>query len=165
MDIKRRINENTAIVQEQIKKFDSKANILIAIVGIVFAISLGIMETLPQLISKGGYNDFKSVLLLIFIILYFCAFTIEMIFLISVIYPRGKRGETDKSVSYYLDVSQMKPQEINKALEAEDHNAETNQLIINAKICSRKHFFLVRAIWTLIPLFAFVMAMFFLILI
>ena len=66
MDIKRRINENTAIVQEQIKKFDSKANILIAIVGIVFAISLGIMETLPQLISKGGYNDFKSVLLLIF---------------------------------------------------------------------------------------------------
>lgn len=82
-------------------------------------------------------------------------------FLIMVIYPRRKKNKDKKSLSYYLDVSTMTDDEINVCLENINCSSEIDQLRINANICTRKHKFLVRAIWTLIPLFTFVLAMFF----
>ena len=38
-------------IQEQINKFDNKANSLITIVGIVFALSLGILDTFNQFVG------------------------------------------------------------------------------------------------------------------
>lgn len=141
MDTKDKANEKIAIIKEQIDKFDNKANILIAIVSIVFAISLSMLD--------------------IFTSLYFISFCLEMIFLIMVIYPRRKKNKDKKSLSYYLDVSTMTDDKINACLENIDCSSEIDQLRINANICTRKHKFLVRAIWTLIPLFTFVLAMFF----
>lgn len=157
MDTKDKANEKIIIIKEQIDKFDNKANILIAIVSIVFAVSLSMLDI---------FREFESItisyiLLLIFTSLYFISFCLEMIFLIMVIYPRGKKNKDKKSLSYYLDVSTMTNDEINACLENIDRSSEIDQLRINANICTRKHKFLVRAIWTLIPLFTFVLAMFF----
>lgn len=154
---KDKANKKIAIIKEQIDKFDNKANILIAIVSIVFAISLSMLDI---------FREFESItvsyiLLLIFTSLYFISFCLEMIFLIMVIYPRRKKNKDKKSLSYYLDVSSMTDDEINACLENIDYSSEIDQLRINANICTRKHKFLVRAIWTLIPLFTFVLAMFF----
>lgn len=157
MDTKDKANEKIIIIKEQIDKFDNKANILIAIVSIVFAVSLSMLDI---------FREFESItvsyiLLLIFTSLYFISFGLEMFFLIMVIYPRRKKNKDKKSLSYYLDVSSMTDDEINACLENIDRSSEIDQLRINANICTRKHKFLVRAIWTLIPLFTYVLAMFF----
>lgn len=157
MDTKEKATENIGIIKEQIDKFDNKANILIAMVGIVFAISLSILDV---------FREFESIttsyiLLLIFTSLYFISFGLEMVFLIMVIYPRRKKNKDKKSLSYYIDVSTMTDDEIISSFDNEDCVSEIDQLKINATICTRKHRCLVKAIWTLIPLFVFVLAMFF----
>ena len=157
MDNKVKANENINIIKEQIDKFDNKANILIAIVSIVFAISLSMLDIL----KNREPITISYILLLIFMSCYFISFGLEMFFLIMVIYPRRKKNKDKKSLSYYLDVSSMTDDEINACLENIDCSSEIDQLRINANICTRKHKFLVRAIWTLIPLFTSVLAMFF----
>lgn len=157
MDNKVKANENINIIKEQIDKFDNKANILIAIVSIVFAISLSMLDIL----KNREAITISYILLLIFMSCYFISFGLEMFFLIMVIYPRRKKNKDKKSLSYYLDVSSMTDDEINACLENIDCSSEIDQLRINANICTRKHKFLVRAIWTLIPLFTSVLAMFF----
>lgn len=157
MDNKVKANENINIIKEQIDKFDNKANILIAIVSIVFAISLSMLDILKNRESI----TISYILLLIFTSCYFISFGLEMFFLIMVIYPRRKKNKDKKSLSYYLDVSSMTDDEIDACLENIDCSSEIDQLRINANICTRKHKFLVRAIWALIPLFTFMLAMFF----
>lgn len=157
MDNKVKANENINIIKEQIDKFDNKANILIAIVSIIFAISLSMLDILKNRESI----TISYILLLIFTSCYFISFGLEMFFLIMVIYPRRKKNKDKKSLSYYLDVSSMTDDEIDACLENIDCSSEIDQLRINANICTRKHKFLVRAIWTLIPLFTFELAMFF----
>lgn len=159
MNTKERINENIGVIKEQIDKFDNKANILIAIVGIVFAVSLGMFEAF----NRFSWNDnrVRLILLLTFSGCYFLSFIIELVFLVLVIFPRAKQGEDKKSTSYYLDVSKMKNEDILKALQDDNSDIEIDQLMINSKICTRKHKLLVKGIWTLIPLFAFAIAMFF----
>ena len=157
MDTKEKATESISIIKDQIDKFDNKANILIAIVGIVFAISLSMLD-----VFKGHESITTSyILLLIFTSLYFISFGLEMFFLIMVIYPRRKKNKDKKSSLYYIDVSTMTDDEILACFEKEDCSSELDQLKINANICTRKHKFLVKAIWTLIPLFVFVLAMFF----
>lgn len=157
MDTKEKVNENIGIIKEQIDKFDNKANILITIVGIIFAISLGMLD-----IFRGFEAVTTSyILLLVFTVLYFSSFCLEMIFLIMVIYPRKKKNKDKKSLSYYIDVSTMTNDEILSSFDNEDYISEIDQLKINANICTKKHKYLIKAIWTLIPLFVFVLAMFF----
>ncbi len=157
MEAEEKIKENIRVIKEQIDKFDSKANILIAIVGIIFAISLNILDIFQDL----QFEPVTYILLLIFTVLYFISFILEMIFLIMVIYPRRKKNQDKKALSYYLDVATMTDDELNSSFGSQYCYAEIDQLKINAKICSLKHKFLVSAIWTLIPLFLFVFAMFF----
>ena len=70
METKEKAIENIGIIKEQIDKFDNKANILITIVGIIFAISLSMLDV---------FRTFESItasyiLLLIFTSLYFVFF-------------------------------------------------------------------------------------------
>lgn len=159
MDTKEKANEYINTIKEQIDKFDNKANILIAIVGIVFAISLGMLDIFPQILMQN--NKIKYILLIVFTILYFISFALEMLFLLMVIYPRRKKNKDKKSLSYYQDVSTMTEEELNDCFTSNNSSSELDQLKINAIICARKHKFLVIAIWTLIPLFIFIFAMFF----
>lgn len=157
MDTKEMVNESIKTIKDQIDKFDNKASILIAIIGIIFTISLSMLSILREIEQTTP----SYILLIVFTSLYFISFCLEMIFLIMVIYPRRKKNKDKKSLSYYLDVSTMTDDEINACLENIDCSSEIDQLRINANICTRKHKFLVMAIWTLSPLFTFMVAMFF----
>ena len=163
MYTKEKIDANINTIKEQIDKFDSKANILIAIVGIVFAVSLSMLEVFRQLTKNGlvGAVKIRYILLLVFTILYFISFAVEMAFLLLVIYPRKKKSSDFKSLSYYMDVDNMTDEELCKRINDDNEMPEIDQLKVNAKICTQKHRFLVKSIWTLIPLFINVLIMFF----
>ena len=49
MSVEEKAKANTQIIKEQIDRFDNKANILIAVVSIVFAISLSMVDVFYRL--------------------------------------------------------------------------------------------------------------------
>lgn len=152
-------------IQEQINKFDNKANSLITIVGIVFALSLGILDTFNQFVGIELTEElqYKFRLLILFSTLYFISFTVELVFLILVVYPRKKK-EGQPSLTYYADVAGLSKEQIRELLQESEENSlatTIDQISINAKICKQKHRFLVIAIWCLIPLFVFMFSVFF----
>ena len=157
-------SESLLSMQEQISKFDNKANSLITIVGIIFALSLGILDTFNQYIGieLSGKIKIKFYLLIAFSILYFISFAIELFFLIMVIYPRKKKAGKI-SLTYYNDVADLTNEEIRCLLQQKEEvlDSEIDQISINAKICKQKHKFLVIAIWLLIPLYSFMFSVFF----
>lgn len=151
-------------IQEQINKFDNKANSLITIVSIVFALSLGLLETFNQFVGveMTAKIQLKFNWLISLSVLYFISFAIEMFFLLLVIYPRSKK-QGNKSLSYYLDASKLSKEEIIKQLDSKNIDSlesDIEQISVNAKICSRKHKYLVIAIWLMIPLFLCMFATF-----
>lgn len=151
-------------MQEQINKFDNKANILITIVGIIFALSLGILDTFNQFDKNSMTCEMqeKYIWLLILSALYFVSFAIELTFLIIVIFPRKKK-DGKASINYYMDAANMNQEEIRALLDNDDEEnaSAVDQILVNAKICKSKHKNLVIAIWCLIPLFVCMFAVFF----
>lgn len=152
-------------IQEQINKFDKKANILITIVGIIFALSLGILDTFNQFDRTTMTHEMKVKYYLLIGVsaLYFISFAVELIFLLLVIFPRKKKDGT-VSVNYYMDVVGMNATEVRDLLVKEDNDdikSEVDQILVNARICRSKHKNLVTAIWCLIPLFVCMFAVFF----
>ena len=155
-------DKSLLLIQEQINKFDNKANSLITIVGIVFALSLGILDTFNQFFGEELTAELrlKFRVLIAFSILYFISFAVELIFLILVVYPRKKKEGKNR----ITDVAELSKGQIKKLLqESEENSLATiiDQISINAKICKQKHRFLVIAIWCLIPLFVFMFSVFF----
>ena len=155
--------ESIAIVKEQIDKFDNKASILIAIVSIVFTLSLSILDFVNELKQSLTNSLAIYIHLIVFFSLYCIAFTVETIFLVLVIYPRKYRFQKNKSSHYYLNVAKMSEIEIVSTLADNSEASDIEQLSITAKICAKKHRFIVCAIWTLIPLFIMLFAICFLI--
>lgn len=156
--------EAITAIQEQINKFDNKANSLITIVSIVFALSLGLLETFNQFVGVEftARIQLKFNWLIALSVLYFISFAIEMVFLLLVIYPRRKK-QGKKSISYYLDVAKITKDDISEYLTSSKESEleiDINQISVNAKICSCKHKYLVVAIWLMIPLFVFMFATF-----
>lgn len=156
--------EAVVAIQEQINKFDNKANSLITIVSIVFALSLGLLETFNQFIGIEftAKMQLKFNWLIALSIVYFISFATEMNFLLLVIYPRRKkRGK--KTICYYLDAAKLSKEEIVEQITSQDNSdidIEAEQISVNAKICSSKHKFLVVSIWLMLPLFVFMFATF-----
>lgn len=144
-------------IQEQISKFDNKASILLTVVGIIFALSLGILDVFnqfPQDIMTPK-QQIKYCILIGCSILYFLAFAVEIVFLILVVYPRKKKGGTI-SINYYLDIASLTDNQIINLLQINDDEeltAYVDQIKVNAEICKLKHRYLTFAIWFLIPLF------------
>ena len=64
-------------------------------------------------------------------------------------------------MSYYYDVVKLDHKEIKSNLIEDNEEYVIDQLLINSKICVIKHNFLVAAVWTMIPLFASMFALFF----
>ena len=152
-------------MQEHINKFDNKASILITIVGIIFALSLGILDTFNQFdrATLTCEMQVKYYLLIGLSSQYFISFAVELIFLLLVIFPRKKKnGEI--SVYYYMDVAGMDTAGVRALLDgedSEDNKSMIDQILVNARICKSKHKNLVIAIWCLIPLFVCMFAVFF----
>lgn len=151
------INDNT---QSIIERFDNKASILSAVVGIVFGLSLNFLDLFGKV--KENQSETKFILLIIFSSLYFISFIITIAFLLSVIYPRKKKTGA-KNIIYYGDVANMTDNELEKGIKEFNDNEENyfvkNQLKVNSYICMKKHKCFVRAVWSLIPMFAFMVAL------
>lgn len=162
MSVEEKAKTNTQTIKEQIDRFDNKASILIAVVSIVFAISLSMVDVFEHLKTSVQTDEThaKYISLIVFACLYIIAFILEMIFLVSVIYPRKKKEPGKKSLLYYYDISEMNNEEIKNALNEDDLDTEVEQLKVNSLICRKKHKRIICAVWTLIPLFAFAIVMF-----
>ena len=163
METKNKARENISIVKAQIASFDNKANILIAIVGIIFAVSLGVFDAFKSInISEASEQmKVKYGWLIALCIIYFISFSCEMVLLLSVIFPRKKKYNKRLEMSYYYDVAKLNHEEIKSNLIEDNEEYVIDQLLINSKICVKKHNFLVAAVWTMIPLFASMFALFF----
>lgn len=160
-----KLNGSLQVIQSQIEKFDNKASILIAIVSIVFAISLESLNVFQQIFVQDMTQKIfiKYILAIVFLCFYFISFVLEMLFLILVIFPRKKKKIGCQSLSYYLDVSKMTKEEIEKQASVMNESAIiVDQLSINARICAKKHKNFVIAIWLMIPLGLFMIALTFL---
>ena len=98
MEVKNKARENISIVKSQIESFDNKANILIAIVGIIFAVSLGVFDAFKSInISEASEQmKVKYGWLIALCIIYFISFSCEMVLLLSVIFPRKKKYNKSK---------------------------------------------------------------------
>lgn len=156
--------EAIAAIQEQINKFDNKANSLITIVSIVFALSLGLLETFNQFIGIEftAKMQLKFNWLIALSILYFISFATEMIFLLLVIYPRRKK-QGNRTIYYYNDAAKLSKEDIIEQITSQNKSEleiEAEQISVNAKICSYKHRYLIVSIWLMIPLFIFMFATF-----
>jgi hypothetical protein len=142
-----------------IARFDEKASILFAVVGIVFGLSLNFLGLFSEIKDD---NCLMKSMAIIFASCYFISFVIVIYFLIAVIYPRRKKGGA-KNVIYYGDIVNMTNEEFEQGLQTlnkkSDNEFVTNQIKVNSKICNRKHINFVRAVWSLIPMFVFVIAL------
>lgn len=151
------INDN---IQSIIERFDNKASILTAVVGIVFGLSLNFLDLFNAL--KIESNNTKFILLIIFTSFYFVSFILTISFLLAVIYPRRKKTGA-KNIIYYGDVANMTDEELEKNINEFSNNEENsfvkNQLKVNSDVCMKKHKFFVKAVWSLIPLFVFMVSL------
>lgn len=155
--------ENISVIKEQIDNFDNKASILIAIASVVFTLSLNILDYVEKFRLALPNNLAKYIALLACFSLYCVAFSLLIVFSVLVIYPRKNRFGNQKSAHYYMDVSQMSQNEIACTIAQDNSNSDIEQLQLTAKICAKKHKFIVCAIWTLIPLFMLLFAMCFMV--
>ena len=151
--------ENIAIVKEQINNFDNKANILIAIVSVVFTLSLSILDCVSEIKQVLPESMTEYILIIILFILYCISFSIDIIFLVLVVYPRKDKVQKTKSSHYYMHLANMTDQEVVSALADNSEQSDVEQLQIVAKICAKKHKFIACSIWLLIPLFVLLFAM------
>lgn len=121
-------------IQGQITSFDNKAGILVSIVSIIFALSINLLELLNK--------DSRIIFVIIFII-YLILFLASISFLLLVIIPRT-HNLNQVYVNYYRDLIRMDfaKYEVNREKFFTEDEIQFDQILINATICSRKHFYL-----------------------
>lgn len=143
-------------VLAQINSFDTKAGILISVIGIVFGLSLTLLSNFkeyecckPKLISF-------AVVYLLFVI----SSLITITFSVLVILPRASK-ENKINVNYYMDLCEMDYPNFkdNSMAFYSDESIFFNQIQTNAKICKKKHKFLRLSIISMIPCGVFVLAL------
>lgn len=140
----------------QINYFDSKAGILISVIGIVFGLSLTLLTNFKE------YSAYKQKLIAFAIIytLFVISSLITITFSVLVIIPRGSK-EKKNNVNYYMDLCAMEYEDFksNSTNFYTDESTFFNQIKINAKICKKKHQFLRYSILSMIPCALFVLAL------
>lgn len=144
--------------KNQIAAFDQKAEIMLMVVGIMFAL-------ITYFCSIFNSDSFKSgevllqVLYIVFFIL-FCSFALfSLVWFILVIVPRKKpkdyvsKTNSKKHINYYMDGASLDNKEFEKLLNdyLADDSVLIQQIINNDRICKRKHICLLVGIIGLIP--------------
>ncbi|WP_026389817.1 Pycsar system effector family protein [[Acholeplasma] multilocale] len=123
-----------ASVQSQINKFDNKANILLVIVGIYYAI-IGVFLGVTGKIGEIKNSDIKISLIVVLVITMILIF-ISTISSILCVMPRKRVDSKNKSQFYYYHIFKMKESEITGEVDIETLK---EQIKINATICKGKH--------------------------
>lgn len=143
-------------VLAQINSFDAKAGILISVIGIVFGLSLTLLNNFKE------YEDCKCKLTVFAVVylLFVISSLITIIFSVLVIFPRESK-EKKNNVNYYMDLCEMDYPNFKKNSDAfySDESIFFNQIQTNAKICKKKHKFLRLSIISMIPCGVFVLAL------
>lgn len=152
-------------IEVQINKMDNKAGLLISAVGIVFALSIDLLD----IFSKKGFESmakWRRITAYAFSILYVLSFIFSMLMFISSIFPRKNKKQKESNneylhVNYYYDLSELQKAEekdkrdgiFNEALSEEVKTLDnlTNQIFTNADICRKKHDKLFYGIIALVP--------------
>lgn len=152
---KEKFEDNKDILQgvtNQIVSFDTKAGILISVIGIIFALSLSLVDVAPLL----KQNTTNYHIFCVFFVLSLVSSIISIVFSLLVVIPRENKQQK-VNVNYYRDLDGMSFDEFkkNKLAFMNDEEVMFNQIKINANICNKKHHFLKLSIYSLIPLGAF----------
>lgn len=156
-------------IENQIKKMDNKAGMLISVLGIIFALTMDLFA-IYNIEKFNNFNLGSKVLCFIITGLYCLSFVFSMFMFISVILPKTnkkqkKLNNEDFHVNYYYDLSNMsrlankdksvdRSKLFNEALENEVANGQKNlenQIFTNGDICRKKHDKIVLGIIGLIP--------------
>ena len=136
-------NEILCGIKEQIDAFDNKANILITILGIIFALSFSAIE----LFITNNYCWWVY----LFFGLYLFSLVTSIGLSLCVIIPRERKKSKqpfNKGCTYYGDLKDMSEEEFNNTCVTETH---FEQIKTNANIAWRKHKFVKATIKSLIP--------------
>lgn len=146
-------------VQSQIASFDSKASILLSVVGIIFALTLSLLDVFHADFYINNNQVFKFWYSFLFIV-YIIITILTIIFLISVIIPRNhKKGK--KYPNHYKDIITYSDEELTKDIKKYESNENliVDQIKINANICNQKHIFLKMGAILLVPFVLCIFAM------
>ena len=148
-------------VQSQISSFDNKASILLSVVGIIFALTLSILD-----VFHSSYFQSENMIFKVCYIIAFMSYIVVTAFLIIclllVILPR-KNKSTQKYPNYFNDINNMTKEELNNAIKnyKKDSTLILDQIKINSSICARKQKWLKVGILFLIPFIILMVLMIF----
>lgn len=129
-------------VQAQISSFDNKASILLSVVGIIFALTLSFLDVFHSETYIYKEISFKVWYSAIFVI-YIIVTVILIASLVLVIIPRNKSKNMKlKCFNYYKDINKMNVDDLKSAIEKSTCNDDVliEQIKINSKICTMKHY-------------------------
>ena len=160
------LNGFLADTKAQIATFDQKAGILIATIGIIFALIFDFFG----IFNSDAFNKCDDCIKTTYIILFiaYCLFAVFSIAcFVLVIIPRKKPKKIDKEINaqkhinYYMDGAELSNDEFSKLLQEYNSNNQVliQQVINNDKICKRKHLFLTIGIYGLIPFAATILSL------
>ena len=139
-------------LKTQIVSFDQKSGILLSAVGIVYALLLDFFLVFSNdWFTKSESCAKQFAFVFFFIMIGFGLLSI--VFFVLTIFPRRRKKDGEKHPNYYGDIVKMDENELTKKL-TEFENDEKyleKQIIANAKICEKKHVFIVLGIVSLIP--------------
>ena len=144
-------------IQCQISKFDNKANILLIVVGLIFAGSMQVFTVFSDLDRILESEKFIS--LCVFGVAYLLNSMLTIGLLVGVVYPRRKKyNKKDIDVNYYYDIhryAQLKGKEkLSEKIDDynhEDKDVMVSQIIINSSIAVKKHQFITASCISMIP--------------
>ena len=144
-------------IQCHISKFDNKANILLIVVGLIFAGSMQVFTVFSDLDRIQESSKFIS--LCVFAVAYLLNSMLTVGLLVGVIYPRRKKYNKDNiDVNYYYDIYRFEKRKGKKKLKEKiydynnkDKDVMDRQIIINSGIAVKKHQFITASCISMIP--------------
>ncbi len=154
--------------KNQIASFDQKAGILLAIVGVLFALMSNYFNIFDSYNFIIHSNEFTKIICKISFILYIISVVVTLILFILVIFPR-KRNNGDNyinnklNINYYYDVADanLSEDDFKKEFDSFSNSDDDiiEQIIINDKICKEKHKLLEAGFYSLIGFGFFTLCM------
>ena len=134
----------------QISAFDTKASILIAVVGVIFSLVSSFIIGHDLQIFSDSYAWigwlYKSL-----VILFFLNSLFAMLCMVLVILPRRRKEDGTLYANYYSDIVKIPKEELDEAIKNLDIDG---QIKINAAICLKKEKWLRVGLISLAPLAA-----------
>jgi hypothetical protein len=144
-------------IKEQINSFDNKAEILLAVIGVLFGLSITAITSLDQ-VSDAAKGSGYFIWFLVFASLFAASSIFSVTLTLLVIYPRKKKKPTEFDSCYYMDIA-MNHERFSQAIKdpIDNDSSVERQIIANADVCAKKHKFFAASVWSLVPFAVFLL--------